>query len=173
MEEKISVTSTKINHPLMRVVKHAPLSKDFSSRLHAYWTLLLIWLIPPYGWYNIWKHKKYHVWFALLLWLDSFLVLLPSVVYRTLTYPRLMQFYHQSPVSLEVISLLIAFSLSQFGYGILLFREIKYTRGLPKKFLWPTVIIYASDYILTSIITPIAFPLLNNPIIEILKHLVR
>src|SRR3989338_3064365 len=73
-ELNVSTNPAAIHHP---------------SRIHALWVLFLIWFFPPYGWHNMWVHKKYHHWFPILSIINCFLLTIPSLTYIMYTYPSL------------------------------------------------------------------------------------
>src|SRR3989304_5069101 len=81
------------------------------SRIHAFWILFLIWFFPPYAWHNMWMHKKYHHWFPILSFLNSFLLLIPSVIYVFYTYPSLSALSKNPPVPVQAVYPLIAFAI--------------------------------------------------------------
>lgn len=138
------------------------------SRLHALWVIFLIYAFPPYAWHNMWVHKKYHSWFAYVAWVNAAWLFLPLVVYLVVTYPKLAASSKNPLLPLTIVYPLLAFSLSQIFYGSFLRKKTDSIKGLPRNLLLLTVVIFFIDYMLTLLITPLAVPLLNNPIYDVL-----
>lgn len=143
------------------------------SRIHALWVLFLIWFIPPYGWHNMWVHKKYHNWFPILSIMNCFLLAIPSLMYIVYIYPSLLALSKTPPVPVNAVYSLIAFAFLELLYGIFLIKEVKIAHELPRFLLWPTIIIFVINYILTFLVTPIAIPFLNNPIYDLIQTVLK
>ena len=59
--------------------------------------------------------------------------------------------------------------LAQWNRKSYVKKEIKSKKELPKNLLWPTISLFMFDYIVTLILTPIAIPILNNPLFDIIQ----
>lgn len=164
-------TKDKIPGQILPDTSSQTISVPHPSRIHSLWVLFLIWFFPPYAWHNMWVHKKYHHWFSAVSLLNSLLLILPSSTYIFITYPKLAALSQTLPVPIQAVYPLVAFAILEFAYGIFLKKEVSIASELPRFLLWPTIVIFTINYILTMLITPIAIPLLNNPLFDLISKI--
>ncbi len=72
-------------------------------------------------------------------------------------------------ISWQIAVALYVIAIMHIFYGVFLKKEIKSKKELPKNLLWPTISLFMFDYIVTLILTPIAIPILNNPLFDIIQ----
>lgn len=143
--------------------------KNPPGRLHAYWVAFLIWFFPPYAWHNMWRHKKYHPWFTIVSFLNFFYIMIPLSIYMIYVYPVKAMAGSYQIISWQIAVALYVIAIMHIFYGVFLKKEIKSKKELPKNLLWPTISLFMFDYIVTLILTPIAIPILNNPLFDIIQ----
>lgn len=106
-------------------------------------TLLLLFF-PPAAWYFMWKEKRYHFWFPILLWLYGGLTLTVSSVYVFYVLPRILEVFKQLntqiPSYTPVLSYLsIIYGLVQLIFGVFLWKRIKSASKMSKNLLIATL----------------------------------
>lgn len=116
--------------------------------------ILLLVFFSPAAWYFMWKEKRYHSWFPILLWIYGGIILIVSSLQLFVVIPKLSTLYQefnvpQNPRSFSqgFLVVLMIFALIQIGFGIFLKNKIKATDELPKNLMWITIAIFVLDYL--------------------------
>lgn len=103
--------------------------------------VFFLWAAAPVAWYIIWRDKKYHGWFPVILFVNG-IVFTTLVAIQSLVYiPRLEAFAQiNQKVGLHYFGIfasigLVFFALAQILYGRTLRREMKHDNTLINRHL--------------------------------------
>jgi hypothetical protein len=129
-----------------------------SSRVPEWVIVMLLLSVQPLAWYFIWKDKKYHGWFATILFFNSILSIIIPIILLFTVIPQLSQLYVSLritnpstfiPQAGAVCMILLAFW--QLWFSLQLRKRIKAKGELPKDDLTKTILILILSTLLFSL----------------------
>jgi len=113
--------------------------------------VFFLWAAAPIAWYIIWRDKKYHGWFPVILFVNG-IVFTTLVIIQSLVYiPRLEAFAQiNQQIELHYFGIvasmaLVLFALIQIIYGRKLRREMKHDHTIIDRHLPVIIIILIID----------------------------
>jgi len=112
---------------------------------HPLAIVLLLIIFVPAALYLMYKQKRYHRWFAYLLWIEAGLSIIFFAILAIMILPHLLSLYQNLNIPYPKINLYIAVivlgtvSITQIIVGILLFRKAKEPGFSYKKLLYTAI----------------------------------
>lgn len=121
--------------------------------------VVLLLFFPPAAWYFMWKEKRYHTWFPLVLVLYGSLTLLISSLYVFVVIPNIMQLYKEvftelppSTYSGVILGYTgIGIGIAQALFGIYSWRKVKTSGEMSKTILIITLAILIFNFTSASL----------------------
>ena len=65
------------------------------SKLPRWLVLIISFVVPPFGWYLIWKEKRYHLLFPIILWFYSGFMFLLFCIIEFVVTPKMYTLYQE------------------------------------------------------------------------------
>lgn len=171
MDNQLEEETQSLPNPSIITSQDLPTTNRSLKPSNPAWSVFLILLVcPPAGWYLMYKDKRFHSWFAYLLWFSALIPILIYAVEAVFILPKLITLYESLNVpfpatniyiSLAVLSLI---SISEIIIGFILSKKTRERDTSYKKILNTAIIVlflnllfggYAIAYPILSIITPI------------------
>jgi len=167
-----SFNSSSRNYTLVQ-----PRKSGYQFHTSIWLIILLIFFFPPIALYFMKKEREYHNWFPIIVWICSGFILVLIVFYSFFTLPRLMLLLedfdapNNSPPSIEIMVVLVIFTLAQVIFGFLLKRKLRANNELSRCFMWTAITIIVLDYLFCLLASRILVISSLFPLYDLTSHL--
>lgn len=100
-----------------------------AAHTSAWIVVVLLLIFPPLAWYFMWRERRYHSWFPMLVVLYGVLTLVVSLVFTVLVLPKFIDLYRdfgvRFPTNAWVMSYAgIAYGILQVSFGLYARRRL-------------------------------------------------
>ena len=124
--------------------------------------ILFLGLFPPVAWYFLWKEKRRHQFFSILLYIYGSIILTSISFYEFFLRPQIARFFGEhwqpapldTPIGLVFITLMMIYAVAQIAFGKSMKRAFQKYSCLPRRWLWGTAIIFILDTVFFGFFLP-------------------
>lgn len=125
---------------------------DYQKGTPVWLVYVLLFIFPPAAWFIIWKYRKFHFLFPIILWVYSGTTLLFFLIQAIFIVPKMLSIYAEFNTEIPRIGITavyggIIFTLLEIIFAFYLFKKNKTGGGIPKAGMIGTVILYTLHWL--------------------------